>query len=118
MLPEFLVNLGEELNQPIPASLADQVRLGNPTRTPSPALSSKPLSVQSVASQQDGIDSHRSGARDLRYAFCDDLVIFSRFQSTDRFLTIADQERYPDNLVSMSFSIKSRSLCLIRSRSQ
>lgn len=66
MLPEFLVNLGEELNQPIPASLSDQVKMIQ-SATPSPALSSKALSVQSVASQQDMIDSQRSSVRDLRY---------------------------------------------------
>lgn len=66
MLPEFLVNLGEELNQPIPASLSDQVKMNLSTRTPSPALSSKNLSVQSIASQQE-MDSQRSSARDLRY---------------------------------------------------
>ena len=66
MLPEFLVNLGEELNQPIPTSLSDQVRMKCSTRTPSPALSSKALSVQSVASQHETVDSQKSIARGLR----------------------------------------------------
>lgn len=66
MLPEFLVNLGEELNQPIPASLSEQVRLKTSIRTPSPALSSKVPSVHSVASQQETSNSQRSVARELR----------------------------------------------------
>ncbi|KAI9549955.1 hypothetical protein GHT06_005226 [Daphnia sinensis] len=66
MLPEFLVNLGEELNQPIPASLSEQVRLKTSIRTPSPALSSKAPSIHSVASQQETINSQRSVGRDLR----------------------------------------------------
>ena len=66
MLPEFLVNLGEELNQPIPASLSEILLLQNPTRTPSPTLSSRTLSVHSIASQNETIDSQRSIARDLR----------------------------------------------------
>lgn len=65
MLPEFLHNLGEELNQPIPASLNDIVRSKNSTRTPSPTLSSRTLSVHSV-SQNETIDSQRSVTRDLR----------------------------------------------------
>ena len=59
MLAEFLVNLGEELNESIPASLSEQIQLKTNRRTPSPALSSKTLSVQSVASQQEIIDSQR-----------------------------------------------------------
>lgn len=66
MLPEFLVNLGEEVNQPIPANLSEQVRLKTSVRTPSPALSMKALSVHSVASQHEANNSQRSVARDLR----------------------------------------------------
>lgn len=64
MLPDFLVNLGEELNQPIPASLSEEVT--RKSKTPSPAHSSKTLSVQSLASQQEVIDSQRPVTRDLR----------------------------------------------------
>jgi hypothetical protein len=64
MLPEFLVNLGEELNQPIPVSLNEQNKLSG--RTPSPVPSSKALSVQSIASHQEIGDSQRPSVRDLR----------------------------------------------------
>lgn len=70
MLPEFLVNLGEELNQSIPTSLSEQIHLSKTSRrTPSPALSSKTLSVQSITSQQEVIvnDNQRS-TRDLRFS--------------------------------------------------
>jgi hypothetical protein len=65
MLPEFLVNLGEELNQPIPASLSDIVRSKNSARTPSPTLSSRTLTVHSV-SRNETLDSQRSVTLDLR----------------------------------------------------
>ncbi|XP_057381286.1 uncharacterized protein LOC130703854 [Daphnia carinata] len=66
MLPEFLVSLGEELNQPIPSNLSEQVRLKTSIRTPSPALSSKAPSVHSIASLQETNNSQRSVARELR----------------------------------------------------
>ena len=69
MLLEFLVNLGEELNQPIPASLNEQVRNKLSGRTPSPVPSSKALSVQSMASQQEIGDSQRPSVRDLRWNY-------------------------------------------------
>lgn len=64
MLPEFLVFLGEELNQPIPDSLKEEV--SKKFKSPSPAPSSKTLSVQSLASQQDMLESQRPATRDLR----------------------------------------------------
>ena len=66
MLPEFLVNLGEELNQQIPSSLSEQVRNKLSARSPSPAQSLKAPSVQSIASQHEISDSQRPTVRDLR----------------------------------------------------
>lgn len=65
MLPDFLVFLGEELNLKIPANLSDEVS-SRKSKSPSPAPSSKNHSVQSVASQQEVLDSQRPAARDLR----------------------------------------------------
>jgi hypothetical protein len=65
MLPELLVYLGEDLNQLIPASLRDIVRLKNAARSPSPSLSSRTLSVHTV-SQNETVDIQTSVTRDLR----------------------------------------------------
>ena len=67
MLPDLLVNLGEEMNQTIPASLSELMSNLNARGTPSPALSSGLPSVQSANSHQDVGGSQRPATRELRY---------------------------------------------------
>lgn len=60
MIPQLLISLGEELNQPIPSSLLDQVESKPETTSPSPSVGSKVHSVHSIASLQEIPDSQHA----------------------------------------------------------
>lgn len=110
MLPEFLVFLGEELNQSIPDSLKEEV--SKKFKSPSPAPSSKTLSVQSLASQQDMLESQRPATRDLRL-----LAFFIKNVQWFMFTFILKGlGHYQGSQVLLLCSIKNKSLFQLRLR--
>lgn len=68
MIPHFLIALGEELNQPIPLSLCEQVDIKADGTSPNPSISSKVPSVHSIASLQE-IPESNNPSKEQRYWF-------------------------------------------------